>query len=86
MQHILFIIGWKLYECLDSRHDFTFTIFAFFCFPKIKSYTFIWKELRILEYNDICGIAKTWALALGLSPTFYQQYVRGEEIMGESRN
>ena len=28
----------------------------------------------------------TWALALGLSPTFYQQYVRGEEIMGEPRN
>ena len=33
-----------------------------------------------------CGGAKTWALALGLSPTFYQQYVRGEEIMGEPRN
>ena len=25
-----------------------------------------------------CGGAKTWALTLGLSPTFYQQYVRGE--------
>ena len=33
-----------------------------------------------------CGGAKTWALALGLSPTFYQQYVRVEEIMGEPRN
>ena len=33
-----------------------------------------------------CGGAKTWALALGLSLTFYQQYVRGEEIMGEPRN
>ena len=34
----------------------------------------------------ICGGAKTWAFALGLSPTFYQQYVRGEEIVGEPRN
>ena len=33
-----------------------------------------------------CGGAKTWALALGLSLTFYQQYVRGEEIMEELRN
>ena len=32
-----------------------------------------------------CGGEKTWTLALGLSLTFYQQYVRGEEIMGESR-
>ena len=37
------------------------------------------------EYYN-CGGAKTWALPLGLSPTFYQQYIRGEEIMGESRN
>ena len=29
---------------------------------------------------------KTWALAFGLSLTFYQQYVRGEEIMGEPHN
>ena len=34
----------------------------------------------------ICGGAKTWAFALDLSPTFYQQYVRGEEIVGERRN
>ena len=39
-----------------------------------------------MRVNDLCGGAKTWALALGLSPTFYQQYVRGEEIMGEPRN
>ena len=26
-----------------------------------------------------CGGAKTWALAVGLSTTFYQQCVRGEE-------
>ena len=30
----------------------------------------------------VCGGAKTWALALGLSPTFYQQYARGEENHG----
>ena len=33
-----------------------------------------------------CGGTKTWALALGLSLAFYQQYVRGEEIMGEPHN
>ena len=38
MQHILFIIGWKLYECLDSRHDFTFTIFAFIFFFFFNAY------------------------------------------------
>ena len=38
------------------------------------------------DYFWIWGGAKTWAFALGLSPTFYQQYVRGEEIMGEPRN
>ena len=32
--------------------------------------------------KENCGGAKTWALALDLSPAFYQQYVRGEEIMG----
>ena len=37
-------------------------------------------------YYYYSGGAKTWALALGLSPTFYQQYVRGEEVMGEPRN
>ena len=29
--------------------------------------------------NCKCGGAKTWALAVGLSTTFYQQCVRGEE-------
>ena len=33
-----------------------------------------------------CGGAKTWALAVGLSTTFYQQCVRGEEIIGKPRN
>ena len=37
-------------------------------------------------YYYYSGGAKTWARALGLSPTFYQQYVRGEEVMGEPRN
>ena len=43
---------------------------------------------NIVNKNKIvsCGGAKTQALALGLSPTFYQQYVRGEEIMGEPHN
>ena len=40
-------------------------------------------KFRVERY---CGGAKTWALALGLNPTFYQQYVRGEEIMGEPRS
>ena len=34
----------------------------------------------------MCGGAKTWALAMGLSTTFYQQYVRGEEIIGKPRS
>ena len=33
-----------------------------------------------------CGGSKTWALAVGLSTTFYQQYVRGEEIIRKPRN
>ena len=37
-----------------------------------------------INYN--CGGTKTWALVLGLSLTFYQQYVRGEEIVGEPHN
>ena len=41
-------------------------------------------SINFLNYK--CGGAKTWALALGLSPTFYQQYVQGEEIMGKPRN
>ena len=35
-------------------------------------------------YN--CGGSKTWALAVGLSITFYQQYIRGEEIIRKPRN
>ena len=42
--------------------------------------------LKNIFFHKLCGGAKTWALALGLSPTFYQQYVREEEIMGEPRN
>ena len=30
--------------------------------------------------------SKTWALTMGLSTTIYQQYVRGEEIIGKPRN
>ena len=33
-----------------------------------------------------CGGSKTWALTVGLSTTFYQQYVQGEEIISEPRN
>ena len=33
-----------------------------------------------------CGGAKTWALAVGLSTTFYQQCVQGEEIIGKPHN
>ena len=45
------------------------------------------KEKQLKKSRKInCGGAKTWALALGLSPTFYQQYVRGEEIIGKPRN
>ena len=38
-----------------------------------------------IKYSG-CGGAKAWALAVGLSTTFYQQYVRGEEIIGKPRN
>ena len=30
--------------------------------------------------------SKTWALAAGLSTTFRQQYIRGEEIIWKPRN
>ena len=36
--------------------------------------------------KEKCGGSKTWALAVGVSTTFYQQYVRGEETIREPRN
>ena len=36
--------------------------------------------------SNILWGSKTWALAVGLSTTIYQQYVRGEEIIGKPRN
>ena len=53
---------------------------------KFSQIIWIINLIHNLKYNSNYGGAKTWALALGLSPTFYQQYVRGEEIMGEPRN
>ena len=44
------------------------------------------KDLNVGCGISICGGSKTWALAVGLSTTFYQQYVRGEEIIREPRN
>ena len=44
----------------------------------------IFHILKLL--HDFCGGSKTWALAVGLSTTFYQQYVREEEIIREPRN
>ena len=44
-------------------------------------------SFKLITYSIIyCGGSKTWALAVGLSTTFYQQYVRGEEIIREPRN
>ena len=43
-------------------------------------------KLKINISNESCGGSKIWALAVGLSTTFYQQYVRGEEIISEPRN
>ena len=59
-------------------------LFSKTCFGEYKE-----KTIFLYFLNKKCGGAKTWALALGLSLTFYQQYVRlvrGEEIMGEPRN
>ena len=44
------------------------------------------KNLMVELQISYCGRSKTWALAVGLSTTFYQQYVRGEEIIREPRN
>ena len=38
------------------------------------------------EAKGNCGGAKTWVFAVDLSTTFYQQCVRGEEIIGKPRN
>ena len=50
----------------------------------IQYYVVHFRLIFIME--SICGGAKTWALAVGLSTTFYQQCVRGEEIIGKPRN
>ena len=66
--------------------------------PKFKkkiNYSILIKKIKNKQTKNyflsnknftFCGGAKTWAFASGLSPTFYQQYVLGEEIMGEPRN
>ena len=43
-------------------------------------------SLYDMDHNEFCGGAKTWALAVGLSTTFYQQCIRGEEIIWKPRN
>ena len=42
--------------------------------------------INYIFYIEYCGGAETWALAVGLSTTFYQQYVRGEKIIGKPRD
>ena len=39
-----------------------------------------------LDLNNNLWGRKTWALAVGLSTIFYQQCVRGEEIIGKPHN
>ena len=52
----------------------------------MKTLKFMINFWNKVEYLWSCGGAKAWALAVGLSTTFYQQCVRGEEIIGKPLN
>ena len=72
-------------KCLQIRIIYYFHNEVVLGWNLTSSSTIIIKLLLIIQYIN-CGGSKTWALAVGLSTTFYQQYVRGEEIIRESRN